>query len=290
MHAEKANFPIRFMADEFGVSRQGYYAWAARQDAPPGPRAVSDTVLSAEIVSIFVEHKARYGAPRIHAELARRGWHVGRKRVERLMVAAGLAGRCGRRPLPRTTITDPAATPAPNRLARNFAPDAPDRTWVTDITYLRTETGWCYLAAIIDCYSRMVVGWALDSHMRTSLCEDALTDALGNRRPGAELVHHSDRGTQYTSVTYQQLLRRNLIDCSMSRKGNCWDNAVAESFWATLKRELTDGVNWHSKADLVPAVFEYIETYYNRKRLHSSLDYSTPEEYDTAYRNRLNAA
>ena len=143
MDAEKANFPISFMADNFGVTRQGFYAWAARQEGPPGARAVSDAGLTAEIEAIFAEHKGRYGAPRIHAELARRGRHVARKRVARLMAAAGLAGRCGRKPLPRTTVADPDATAAPNRLDRNFAPDGPDRVGVTDVTYLRTDAGWC---------------------------------------------------------------------------------------------------------------------------------------------------
>ena len=290
MSAEKANFSVAMMADELGVSRQGFYAWAARQRVGPGRRAASDAELIEQIKSIFKTHKGRYGSPRVHAELRRRGWHVGKNRVARLMVAAGLAGRCGRKPLPRTTIADPDAAPAPNLLARDFSPPAPDRTWVTDITYLRTEAGWCYLAAIIDCYDRMVVGWALDDHMRTSLCTEALDDALTRRRPGAQLVHHSDRGCQYTSITYQQKLRGALIDPSMSRKGNCWDNAVAESFWATLKRELTDGQNYKCKDDLGVAVFEYIEVYYNRQRLHSSLDYATPEEYHNAYAERLTAA
>lgn len=290
MSAEKANFPIRLMADVLGVTRQGYYAWAARRSAPPGPRAASDQVLRAEIVAIFVEHRGRYGVPRVHAELGRRGWHVGRNRVARLMVADGLAGRCGRRRQPRTTIADPAATPAPNLVNRDFAPNRPNATWVTDITYLPAETGWCYLAAIIDCHSREVVGWALDDHMRITLCSEALADALARRAPGTGLVHHSDRGSQYTSTTYQQQLRAALIDCSMSRKGNCWDNAVAESFWATIKRELIDEQQWHSKHDLTIAVFEYIEVYYNRKRLHSSLDYRTPEEYSLLHQTPFQAA
>jgi putative transposase len=290
MYAEKANFPVAFMADELGVTRQGYYAWAARQEAPPTARAASDAELLEEIRKVFARHRRRYGAPRVHAQLKREGWHVGRKRVERLMAQDGLVGRCGRRPLPRTTVADPDATPAPDLLQRDFAPEGPDRAWVTDVTYLRTDAGWCYLAAILDCYSRKVVGWALDDHMRTSLCLEALDDALAKRRPTAALIHHSDRGSQYSAHTYQQRLRQALVDPSMSRKGNCWDNAVAESFWATLKRELTDGERYHSKHDLSAAVFEYIEVYYNRERLHSSLDYHTPEEYDNAYTGRLNAA
>jgi putative transposase len=270
--------------------RAGVPLYGQRRDAPLGPRAVADAGLMVEIEAIFAEHKGRYGAPRVHAELRRRGRHVARKRVARLMAAAGLAGRCDRKPLPRTTIADPDARPAPNLVNRNFAPNAPDRVWVTDVTYLRTDAGWCYLAAIIDCHSRLVVGWALDDHMRTDLCLEALDDALARRRPGADLVHHSDRGCQYTSRTYQQKLRSKLIDCSMSRKGNCWDNAVAESFWATLKRELTNVERYISKHDLRLAVFEYIEVYYNRKRLHSSLDYATPEEYDQAHKRRAQAA
>ena len=246
--------------------------------------------LTDEIQAIYADHRRRYGAPRVWVELRRRGWVVGVNRVARIMADLGLQGRSGRRPVPRTTIADPDAAPAPNRLKRDFSPDAPDRTWVTDITYVRTAEGWCYLAAIMDCYSRLVVGWSLADHMRTELCVDALVDAVTKRRPGPGLVHHSDRGSQYTSHDYQKLLRDNHMVCSMSRKGNCWDNAVAESFWATLKRELTDDMAWESKAELEAALFEYIEVYYNRKRLHSSIDYMTPEEYDCSYLRDTNAA
>lgn len=278
------------MCAELSVSRPGYYAWRKRRSAPPSLRAVETDQLGAEIARIHAEHRGRYGAPRMWVELRRAGWSVGMNRVARIMAELGLQGRSGRRAAPRTTITDPAASPAPNRLERNFSPPAPDSTWVTDITYLRTAQGWCYLAAIVDCYSRMVVGWSLAEHMRTSLCTDALADALARRRPGPGLVHHSDRGCQYTSHEYQKLLRDNQMICSMSRKGDCWDNAVAESFWATIKRELTDEVEWQSKDELEAALFEYIEVYYNRKRLHSSLDYATPEEYDSSYQVTTKAA
>jgi putative transposase len=271
------------MCAELGVSRQGYYAWRARRRAPASLREVQTGALTDEIQAIYVDHRGRYGAPRVWVELRRRGWVVGVNRVARIMADLGLQGRSGRRPVPRTTIADPDAAPAPNRLERDFRPDAPDRTWVTDITYVKTAEGWCYLAAIVDCYSRLVVGWSLAGHMRTELCVDALVDAVTRRRPGPGLVHHSDRGCQYTSHDYQKLLRDNGMICSMSRKANCWDNAVAESFWATLKRELTDDMLWESKAELEAALFEYIEVYYNRKRLHSSLDYKTPEEYDCSY-------
>lgn len=283
MHAEKANFPITFMASEFGVSRQGYAKWVARQAAPLGPRAAANQVLWAEIQRIFLQRKLRYGAPRITKQLRREGWNVGSNRVARLMAAGGLVARHARRWVPRTTEPDPKAVPAPNVVARDFNPSAPDRLWVTDITYLPTDEGWLYLAAIVDCYSRAVVGWAARDHMRDDLCLDALKDAIARRKPQPGLVHHSDRGAQYTGHRYQKLLSDNHMICSMSRKGNCWDNAVAESLWATIKRELVYGEHWQTRAELTHALFEYIEVFYNRERLHSSLDYLTPEEYDNTY-------
>jgi transposase InsO family protein len=284
MHAEKANFPVAFMAAELGVSRQGYAKWAARQGTPAGPRAASNAVLRAEIARIFLAKRCRYGAPRMTAELRRQGWTVGKNRVARLMAEAGLAGRRARRWLPRTTEIDPASKPAANVVARHFAPARPDAVWVTDITYLATDEGWLYLAAIVDCYSRAVVGWATASHMRDELCLAALDDAIARRRPAAGLVHHSDRGSQYSGHDYQKRLSDHHMTCSMSRKGNCWDNAVAESLWATIKRELIDGEQWHSRAELNAALFEYIEVFYNRERLHSFLDNTTPQEYDYMYR------
>jgi putative transposase len=193
-------------------------------------------------------------------------------------------------PLTRTTEIDPASRPAENLLGRDFAPDRPDAVWVTDITYLATGEGWLYLAAIVDCYSRAVVGWATATHMRDELCLAALDDAIARRNPPPGLIHHSDRGSQYTSHDYQKRLRDNHIVCSMSRKGNCWDNAVAESLWATIKRELTDGEAWATTAELNAALFEYIEVFYNRERLHSFLDYSTPKEYTDQYRLSPEAA
>jgi len=271
------------MCRELGVSRQGYAKWVRRQDAPPTARQLDDAVLLGEITVIFNESRRSYGAPRVWAELRRRGRTVGPNRVARLMALHGLCGRDGRRPLPRTTITDPAAVSAPNVADRDFDPAAPDRLWVTDITYLATGEGWLYLAAILDCYSRAVVGWAAADHMRTELCVAALDDAVARRHPPAGLVHHSDRGCQYTSYDYQQRLVELGMVPSMSRKGNCWDNAVAESFWATVKRELVNTREWATRAELEMALFDYIEVFYNRKRLHSTLDYLTPEEYDNKY-------
>ncbi|MDQ2852597.1 MAG: IS3 family transposase [Actinomycetota bacterium] len=287
MHAEQAHFPIAFMAREFAVSRQGYAKWVRRRSAPLGPRAASNEALRAEIERIFLAKRCRYGAPRITAQLRREGWVVGENRVARLMVEAGLAGRQAKRWLPRTTETDPASKPAANLVNRDFAPQGPDALWATDITYLATGEGWLYLAAIVDCYSRAVVGWAIATHMRDELCIAALDDAIARRSPPAGLIHHSDRGSQYTSHNYQKRLRDNHIISSMSRKGNCWDNAVAESLWATIKRELTDGESWVTRAELVAALFEYIEVFYNRERLHSFLDNATPKEYDDQYRMSL---
>jgi len=290
MHAEKAKFPIAFMAAEFDVSRQGYAKWAARQDAPAGPRATSNRKLTAEIRRIFLAKRCRYGAPRITVELRRGGWRVSENRVARLMARAGLKARKARRWVPRTTETDPASKPAANVAARDFAPKRPDALWVTDITYLATDEGWLYLAAIVDCYSRAVVGWATAEHMRDELCLAALDDAIARRQPPAGLVHHSDRGSQFTSYAYQKRLSDNHMICSMSRKGNCWDNAVAESLWATIKRELVDDERWNTRAELNQALFEYIEVFYNRERLHSFLDNATPHEYDEKYRLSPEAA
>jgi putative transposase len=284
MHAERASFPIAFMADEFDVSRQGYAKWVKRQSALPGPRAASNMALSAAIGRIFLAKRCRYGVPRMTEELRREGWVVGKNRVARLMVEAGLAARQPKRWLPRTTEMDLASKPADNIVNREFAPDRPDAIWVTDITYLATDEGWLYLAAIVDCYNREVVGWATAADMRDDLCLAALDDAVARRNPPPGLIHHSDRGGQYTGHDYQKRLRDNHMICSMSRKGNCWDNAVAESLWATIKRELTDGERWITRTELNLALFEYIEVFYNRERLHSFLDNSTPKEYHDQYR------
>ena len=289
MHAEKAYFPISFMAAEFSVSRQGYARWAVRQSAPPGPRAAANQALSDAIRRVFLAKRCRYGAPRITTELRREGWRVGENRVARLMARSGLVARAPKRWLPRTTELDPASKPAGNIVNRDFVPICPDAVWATDITYLSTGQGWLYLAAIIDCYSREVVGWATAAHMRDELCLAALDDAVARRNPPPGLLHHSDRGAQYSGHAYQKRLRDNHMICSMSRKGNCWDNAVAESLWATIKRELTDGETWSTRDELNAALFEYIEVFYNRERLHSFLDNATPQEYDHQYRMSQNA-
>jgi transposase InsO family protein len=272
------------MCRELGVTRQGFAAWQRRQDAPSA-RQVADVDLADVIDDIYIGSRRSYGSPRVHRELRNRGYRVGRNRVARLMADHGLVGRPGRRPRrPRTTIADPTAAVSPNIIARDFSPAAPDQTWVTDITYLRTEEGFLYLAAIIDCYSRMVVGWAVAPHLRTELALDALNDAVARRRPPAGLVHHSDRGCQYTSSDYRKRLKELRFTQSMSRTGNCYDNAVAESFFSTLKLELVYTQRWTSHAELTTALFDYIEIFYNRQRLHSTIDYQIPADYDQAHR------
>lgn len=265
------------------MSRQGYYAWAARRRRGPSAREVCDAELLEAIAVIYTAARGRYGAPRVHAQLARQGFQVGHNRVAKLMADNGMSGRCGRPPRVRTTVADPDAAPVPNLLNRDFSPAAPNAAWVTDITYLHSAQGFLYLAAIIDCYSRLVVGWAVADHLRTDLCLEALDDAVARRAPGAGLIHHSDRGCQYTSYAYQQRLAQLQMTQSMSRVGNCWDNAVAESFFSTLKLELIYTRDWETHAELKAALFEYIEVFYNRERLHSTLDYSTPFEYDSLY-------
>ncbi|MCA1705249.1 MAG: IS3 family transposase [Actinobacteria bacterium] len=288
--AEKANFPIVFMCAEFKVSRQGYYAWERRAAGGGSRRAVANAELTDRIRAIFARRRGRYGSPRIRAELAADGIHVAAKRVARLMAEAGLVARCGRRrTTTRTTQADPAAVPAPNVLDRQFDQAVPDAAWVTDVTYIWTDEGFVYLAAIIDCCTRMVVGWSTADHLRTELCTAALEDAVAKHRPGPGLIHHSDRGCQYTSHDYRRALTDLKFVQSMSRKGNCWDNAVAESFFSTLKLELIYEQDWTGKAELDAALFEYIEVFYNRERLHSTLDYSTPDGYRDAHKRGIAA-
>jgi transposase InsO family protein len=226
----------------------------------------------------------------VHAELGTSGRRCGRKRVARLMRAAGLAGRPRRRGRPRTTVPDPAAAPAPNLVQRAFRVLAPDRLWLADVTYVPTGEGWLYLAAVLDAFSRAVVGWAMADHLRTELVLDALELALWRRQPAAGLVHHSDRGCQYTSLAFGRRLREAGLVPSMSRPANCWDNAMAESFFATLKTELVDRQAWPTRAAARTAIFEYIEGWYNRERLHSALGYRSPAAYEAAHRATTAAA
>ncbi len=236
--------------------------------------------LTAEMRLIHSRSRQTYGSPRLQAALCAAGQRVSRKRVVRLMRTAGLRGRDARRQ-PRTTVRDPAATPAPNLVQRQFDVGELHRIWVTDITYLPTEEGWLDLAALLEACSRRVVGWAMADHLRTELVLEAVDMALRERRPQqGELVHHSDRGCQYTAAAYQTVLAAHGIRCSMSRTGNCLDNALAESFNATLKRELLPADGWPTKAAARAAVFEWIAVFDNRQRLHSGLGYRTPGSFE----------
>jgi putative transposase len=282
--AVAADHPVALSCRVLGVSRAGYYAWQGR---PPAPRARADADLTAVIHRLHAQSRGTYGAPRIHADLQAEGRRHGRKRVARLMRQAGLAGCPRPRRRPRTTVADPAATAAPNLVQRDFNPLAPDRLWLADITYVPTQEGWLYLAAVLDAFSRRVVGWAMADHLRTDLVLDALTMALATRRPAAGLVHHSDRGCQYTSLAFGRRLAESGLVPSMSRVANCWDNAVAESFFATLKRELVDRPDreaWPTRAAARRAIFDYVEAFYNRQRRHSTLRYLSPAGYEAAHR------
>jgi putative transposase len=264
------------------VSRSAYYE---RHNGAPSEREVTDAELLAKITAIHKESKGTYGSPRIHKELGHRQVACGKRRVTRLMRAAGLEGRCKKR-WRKTTVADPDAEAARDLIGRHFGPcEEMDRRYVGDITYIATWEGWSYLATVIDLASRRVVGWALADHMRTELVEDALKMAFTHRSPEKGVIFHSDRGCQYTSRDFADLARTNGVVLSVGRKGECWDNAVAESFFATIKRELIDARTWPTRAGLRRAVFEYIEGWYNTRRLHSTLGYLSPAQYEAVHHN-----
>ncbi|MDA8071848.1 MAG: IS3 family transposase [Actinomycetota bacterium] len=276
---EVAGHSVKHSCDLFEVSRAAYYE---RKRAIPSARQVTDAELTSKITAIHAESKGTYGSPRVHHELVKRGVVCGRRRVRRLMRQAGLEGRCNKR-WRKTTVPDPAAERAKDLIQRHFGPSIElDRRYVGDITYIMTWEGWAYLATVIDLASRRVVGWALADHMRTELVEDALKMAFLARRPDKGVIFHSDRGSQYTSLDYGKLARANGVVLSVGMAGECWDNAVAESFFATIKRELIDTRAWPTRAGLRAALFDYIEGWYNTRRLHSSLGYRSPAEYEAA--------
>jgi putative transposase len=275
--AEKAHYSIKMMCRVLDVSRAGFYAWSRRK---PSARALEDEQLARRIRDIHKENRGVYGSPRIHAELRlAEGICVGRKRVERLMRAAKISGLVPRKK-GRTTIRVPGVRVCEDLLDRNFLSGAPNRLWVADITYLRTWEGWLYLAAVQDLFSRKIVGWSMADHMRTELVTDALEMALDRRAPNPGLIHHSDQGGQYVSLAFGQKSRMAGIAQSMGSKGDCFDNAVAESFFATLKKELVHRRAWPTKAELRGEVFEYIEVFYNRQRRHTHLGQRSPAEYE----------
>lgn len=269
------------------VSRAGYYAWRGRG---PSPRAQENAALADAIKEIHTASRGTYGSPRVHAELVELGHELDVKRVARIMAEQGLRGR--RKPkFCKTTDSNHDPPVAANVLDRNFEVDEPDRAWVGDITYVWTLEGWMYLAVIVDLFSRRVVGWAIADHMRTELVLDALTAALGSRTPSqAGLLFHSDQGSQYAATAYQAALDEAGIKCSMSRRANCWDNAVAESFFSTLKIELVHNMIFTTKASAEFAIAEWIEVFYNGRRRHSSIGHVAPAEFERRYYANLNAA
>ncbi len=274
---ERVAFPVTKLCEMLSVSPAGFYASRKRA---PSARATGDAALVAEIKQVHQDPKLRsYGSPRMHRELRDRGHHVGRRRVERLMRENDVVAKRRRR-FRTTTDSNHALPVAPNVLERRFETEAPNKVWVTDITYVWTREGWLYLAAILDLYSRMVVGWAMSESLARELPLRALDMALRSRRPPPGLVHHSDRGCQYASDDYRRTLSAHGIVCSMSRKGDCWDNAVAESFFATLKTELVHDADFATRAEGRSAIFDFIESFYNRRRRHSSLGYLSPLDFE----------
>lgn len=285
--AKKAEHSIQLMCRVLGVSRSGFHAWAGRR---PSRRAVEDERLTRRIVEIHAANRRVYGSPRVHAELRLEdGLRVGRKRVERLMRKAQISGLTLKR-RGRTTIRVPGVRVAEDLVDRAFAAAAPNRVWVADITYLRTWEGWLYLAAVQDLYSRRIVGWSMADHMRTELVTDALQMALAARRPERGLIWHSDQGSQFVSLAFGQQARAAGIAQSMGSRGDCFDNAVAESFFATLKKELIHRRAWPARAELRTEVFDYIETFYNRRRRHTTLGHLSPAEFENITRNKAQAA
>lgn len=278
---ERAVFPIVTMCRVLGVSPSGFWAWSKR---PPSERARADAALTGEIRRIHVRSRGTYGVPRVHAELAYEGTRCSRKRVARLMRADGLAGVHRRRAV-RTTVRDRDAAPAPDLVNRSFRAPAPDRLWVADITYVPTWAGFLYVAVVVDVFSRLVVGWSMAGHLRTELILDALDMAISRRRPADGLVHHSDRGTQYTSLAFGRRAREAGIALSMGSTGDAYDNALAESFFASLESELLDRTSFRTRADARLAVFDYIEAFYNPIRRHSALAYLSPAEFERRYRS-----
>ena len=274
--AHQNEFPIIRMCQVLNVSESGYYAWCKRE---PSQRKREDEHLGKQIEDAYHDNRQVYGSPRLHAELKEQGVRCGRKRVARLMRERGISAKAKRRKM-KTTDSQHNNPVAPNLLKRDFTADAPNTKWVADITGIGTAEGWLYLAAVVDIYSRYVVGWAMSKERDEQLVTKAVEMALTQRKPGAGLVHHSDRGSQYTSQGYLTLLQQYEIQVSMSRKGDCYDNALMESFFGTLKEECVERQTYQTRAEARSSVFEYIEVFYNRQRRHSSLGYVSPITYE----------
>jgi putative transposase len=285
--AEKASYPVSLLCQVLKVSRSGYYDW---KDRPSSKRDRENATLTEHIREVHERSRGAYGYPRVHAELRALGVRCSRKkRVARLMRKAGIKG-CRRGRKKRTTRRDPHATPAADLLKRNFTAEAPDRVWAADITYVHTQESFLYLAFILDVYSRKVVGWSMASHLRTELVVDALEMALWRRSPDAGLIHHTDRGAQYTALSFGKKLEEAGIVPSMGRVGSALDNAICESFVASLKCELLHRHRFISREAARTAIFEYIEGFYNRVRRHSSLGYLSPSDYEQATMKEVTVA
>jgi len=274
IHRRRSLYPIRLMCRLLRVSPSGYYAWRVR---PESRRARDDRELMGAVRRIHAQSDGTYGSPRIHAELKTQGRLCGRSRVARLMREARLKG-CPKRRFRVGSRSSPVSVP--NLLNQDFSAPGANQRWASDMTYLWTTQGWLYLAVVMDLYSRRIVGWSMNRRITRHLAVDALDMALGQRQPAGELIHHSDRGSQYLSDDYQGLLRRYGIACSMSDRGSCYDNAVVESFFATMKRERTRRRQYRTRDDARADVFDYIERFYNRERRHSYLSYLSPVEYE----------
>jgi putative transposase len=270
-------FPLAEVCALLGVSRSGYYAWLHRK---PSDRQRANEQLLPLIMEVHTSARKTYGSPRVTQALKKQNHRCGRNRIARLMRRNGLRGLQKRAFRPRTTESDHPLPIAPNHLKERGAPCEPNQVWVSDITYIATAQGWLYLAAVMDLCSRKIVGWATADHLKTSLVQDALKRALNNRRPLAGLLLHSDRGCQYASDDYRQLLQSHRLLPSMSAAGNCYDNAAMESFFSTLKTELIHRQQWLTHAEVNLALFDYLEIFYNRQRLHSALDYQSPVAFE----------
>ncbi len=286
MSEHQAVHPIATMSRLLEVSASGYYAWLKRE---PSARAISDAALLERIQGIHQKSRGTYGVPRVHAELKAEGIHVGRKRVARLMRQAGLAG-ASRRKGCWTTIRDRDARPAPDLVQREFVAQGPDRLWVADITYVPTWAGFLYLAVVLDAFSRRIVGWAMANHLRTELVLEALNMAVGRRQPSTEVIHHSDQGCQYTSIAFGKRCDEAGVRPSMGSVGDAYDNAMCESFFATLECELLDRQRFATQAEARIAIFDFIEGWYNTHRRHSALDYKSPIDYERRHATAISTS
>ena len=277
MKALADHYPVNELCVAFGVSRSGYYAWLTRA---PSVRAQADAQLTTQLCAAHEASRRTYGSPRLVLVLRRQGQRISRRRVQRLLRAVGRQGLQRRRWVPQTTDSRHALPIAPNRLAELPAPQQRDQAWLTDITYVPTDEGWLYVAGVLDRWSRRVVGLAMADHLRTELVSAALRQAHLQRQPAKGCLHHSDRGCQYASAEYRHLQAALGLEASMSRAGNCYDNAAMESFWSTLKSELVHRQSFATRAEARTAIFEYVEVFYNRQRLHSALDYKSPVDFE----------